>query len=102
MTVARELTKQFEQIATLPCDDLPAWLAADAQRQRGEFALVLHPATGDTDEGAAGERVLRLLLPELPLKTAVRLAAEITDTPRNGLYERALQMKAEADGQEDD
>ena len=102
VTVARELTKQFEQIATLPCDDLPAWLAADAQRQRGEFALVLHPATGDTDEGAAGERVLRLLLPELPLKTAVRLAAEITDTPRNGLYERALQMKADADGQEDD
>ena len=46
--------------------------------------------------------MLRLLLPELPLKTAVRLAAEITDTPRNGLYERALQMKADADGQEDD
>ncbi|MCA0326697.1 MAG: 16S rRNA (cytidine(1402)-2'-O)-methyltransferase, partial [Proteobacteria bacterium] len=26
ITVARELTKQFEQIATLPCAELPAWL----------------------------------------------------------------------------
>ena len=100
VTVARELTKQFEQIATLPCDDLPAWLAADPQRQRGEFALVLHPGPAAASDD--GDRALRLLLAELPLKTAVRLAAEITDTPRNGLYERALQMKAEADGQEDD
>ena len=93
VTVGRELTKQFEQIATLPCAELPAWLAADAQRQRGEFALVLHPA--DADSAAAGDddRVLRLLLAELPLKSAVRLAAEITGAPRNALYERALALK---------
>ena len=95
ITVARELTKQFEQVATLPCAELPAWLAADAQRQRGEFALVLHPApstaAGSADEG---DRVLRLLLAELPLKTAVKLAADITGAPRNALYERALALKS--------
>ncbi|MFT4194250.1 16S rRNA (cytidine(1402)-2'-O)-methyltransferase [Ottowia sp.] len=93
VTVARELTKQFEQIATQPCAGLPAWLAADAQRQRGEFALVLHPsaAAPAADES---DRVLRLLLAELPLKTAVRLAAELTGAPRNGLYERALALKS--------
>ena len=96
VTVGRELTKQFEQIATLPCAELPTWLATDAQRQRGEFALVLHAAPADAESTGAGERVLRLLLPELPLKTAVRLAADITDTPRNTLYERALQLKAES------
>ena len=101
VTVGRELTKQFEQIATLPCAERPAWLAADAQRQRGEFALVLHPADQAPTHGDE-DRVLRLLLAELPLKSAVKLAAEITDTPRNGLYERALQMKADAYGQEDD
>jgi hypothetical protein len=58
VTVARELTKQFEQIATLACADLPAWLAADAQRQRGEFALVLHPAEAATGEDES-ERVLQ-------------------------------------------
>jgi len=95
ITVGRELTKQFEQIATLPCAGLPAWLAADPQRRRGEFALVLHPsAAAAADDG--GERTLRLLLAELPLKTAVRLAAELTGAPRNGLYERALGLQGDA------
>ena len=93
VTVGRELTKQFEQIATLPCAALPAWLAADAQRQRGEFALVLHPAPA-TDDSAERDRVLRLLLAELPLKTAVKLAADITGAPRNALYERALALRS--------
>jgi len=93
LTVARELTKQFEEIATLPAAELPAWLAASPQRLRGEFALVLHPApqAAAADDGA---RVLQLLLAELPLKTAVKLAAEITGAGRNELYETALKLKS--------
>ena len=93
LTVARELTKQFEEIATLPAADLPAWLAASPQRLRGEFALVLHPApqAAAADDGA---RVLQLLLAELPLKPAVKLAAEITGAGRNELYETALKLKS--------
>ncbi|MDR0457709.1 MAG: 16S rRNA (cytidine(1402)-2'-O)-methyltransferase [Burkholderiaceae bacterium] len=96
VTVARELTKQFEQIATLPCADLPAWLAADAQRQRGEFALILHPApaASGADADAQADRLLALLLAELPLKTAVHLAAEISGGARNALYARALALRA--------
>ncbi|MCL1962564.1 MAG: 16S rRNA (cytidine(1402)-2'-O)-methyltransferase [Desulfovibrionaceae bacterium] len=95
VTVGRELTKQFEQIATLPCADLPAWLAADMQRQRGEFALVLHPSPAAETTGD-GDRALKLLLAELPLKTAVRLACELTGAPRNSLYQRALALQGEA------
>ena len=93
LTVARELTKQFEEIATLPAADLPTWLAASPQRLRGEFALVLHPApqAAAADDGA---RVLQLLLAELPLKTAVKLAAEITGAGRNELYETVLKLKS--------
>ena len=93
LTVARELTKQFEEIATLPAADLPAWLAASPQRLRGEFALVLHPApqAAAADDGT---RVLQLLLAELPLKTAVKLAAEITGAGRNELYDTALKLKS--------
>jgi 16S rRNA (cytidine1402-2'-O)-methyltransferase len=43
-------------------------------------------------------RVLRLLLEELPLKTAARLAADLTGEPRNALYQAALVWKKEADG----
>jgi 16S rRNA (cytidine1402-2'-O)-methyltransferase len=92
VTVGRELTKQFEQLATLPCGEFTAWLEGDAQRSRGEFALVLHPAQVARQSGE-GERVLALLLAELPVKSAVKLAAEITGESRNELYDSALRMK---------
>jgi 16S rRNA (cytidine1402-2'-O)-methyltransferase len=93
LTLCRELTKQFEQIVTLPAADLPGWLAADANRSRGEFVVVLHahPAAS-ADDG--GERVLGLLLAQgLPVKQAVALAADITGAPRNALYTRALALR---------
>ncbi|MGC1173818.1 16S rRNA (cytidine(1402)-2'-O)-methyltransferase [Polaromonas sp.] len=92
VTVGRELTKQFEEITTVAAQDLGAWLAAGSQRTRGEFVLVLHPG----EEAKAkddGHRVLQLLLAELPLKTAVKLAADITGASRNELYDAALQLK---------
>jgi 16S rRNA (cytidine1402-2'-O)-methyltransferase len=103
LTVARELTKQFEQIHTLPAAAAPAWLAADAQRARGEFVLVLHaqpaPAADDDALPAAAERALAVLLRELPLKQAVALAAEIGAAPRNALYRRALHIRGAAHGE---
>jgi 16S rRNA (cytidine1402-2'-O)-methyltransferase len=92
VTVGRELTKQFEEVATVACAELPSWLAADSQRIRGEFALVLHAAP-EAPQGDEGLRVLTLLLKELPVKSAVKLAAEITGAPRNELYETALRIK---------
>ncbi|CAN5582900.1 16S rRNA (cytidine(1402)-2'-O)-methyltransferase [soil metagenome] len=95
VTVGRELTKQFEEIATVPANELPAWFAAGKDRTRGEFALVLHPVAVAVDDDAEAHRVLRLLLAELPLKTAVRLSSEISGKPRNALYDAALRMKDE-------
>lgn len=97
VTIGRELTKQFEEIATMPAQQLADWLAASPQRRRGEFALVLHPlphTAADADTVSAdAQRVLRLLLAELPTKSAVRLAAEISGAPRNALYALALQWR---------
>ncbi len=92
VTLGRELTKQFEQIETLPAHDLSAWLAEKPERLRGEFVLVLHDAPVEDVKGE-GLRVLQLLLPELPLKTAVKLAAEISGESKNTLYEQALTLK---------
>jgi 16S rRNA (cytidine1402-2'-O)-methyltransferase len=92
ITLGRELTKQFEQIETLPAQDLSAWLAEKPERLRGEFVLVLHDAPVD-DASGEGLRVLQLLLPELPLKTAVKLAAEISGESKNTLYDLALALK---------
>ncbi len=94
VTLAREITKQFEEIVTEPAEQLPTWLAGAPQRSRGEFVVVLHPVALQEDSGE-GLRVLRLLLAELPTKVAVRLAAEITSAARNDLYDAALQIKRE-------
>lgn len=96
VTLAREITKQFEQISTHAAYEVAAWLDADATRSKGEFVVVLHPVAVQQDGGDA-ERVLRLLLAELPTKTAVKLTAEITGGHRNTLYDRALEIKRETD-----
>jgi 16S rRNA (cytidine1402-2'-O)-methyltransferase len=93
LTVGRELTHQFEEIATLPAASFSAWLQADATRSKGEFALVLHALPAVSDGMARAEWVLDQLLAELPIKTAVRLAADISGAPRNALYALALQKK---------
>ncbi|MEO8059017.1 MAG: 16S rRNA (cytidine(1402)-2'-O)-methyltransferase [Burkholderiales bacterium] len=98
VTVCRELTKQFESVTTMPASALPAWLAADAHRSRGEFVLVLHAFVADgASDAPAFDNTLRTLLAALPLKQAVAIGAELTGAPRNALYERALALKKCAD-----
>jgi 16S rRNA (cytidine1402-2'-O)-methyltransferase len=55
--------------------------------------LVLHALPAVSDGMARAEWVLDQLLAELPIKTAVRLAADISGAPRNALYALALQKK---------
>lgn len=96
LTVCRELTKQFETVHRLPADELPAWLAMDANRSRGEFVVVVHAqaAVAADSPALAHDATLRTLLAALPLKQAVALATELTGAPRNALYERALALKS--------
>lgn len=94
--IARELTKVFEQIHRCAAGDAAAWLRADADRQRGEFVLIVQKAVfaGKADSG--WERMLAVLLAELPLAHAVRLACKLTGEKRNTVYERALQLAQHA------
>ncbi len=93
VTVGRELTKQFEEIATLAAKDLAAWFAGNSQRTRGEFALVVHAQAIERNAGSDHDRLLKILMQELPLKTAVKVAAEISGAAKNTLYDRALELK---------
>ena len=93
IVIARELTKLFEEIVRLPLADAPGWLAADSNHQRGEFVLILSGPEPRTGLDVEAERVLRLLLADLPTKQAARLAAEITGAAKNDLYKRALDLQ---------
>ena len=91
--LARELTKTFETLHAAPLDELVAWVAADTDQQRGECVLVVEGAPEpEADEvSAQALHVLDLLLAELPVKRAARLAAEITGVRKNLLYQVALE-----------
>jgi 16S rRNA (cytidine1402-2'-O)-methyltransferase len=93
VVIARELTKMFEQIARMPLADAPVWLAADENRKRGEFVLIVSAPPPRIGLDAEADRVLQLLAAELPTKQAAQLAARITGQARNELYERALALK---------
>ena len=88
---ARELTKLFEEIHRCDLADAPAWIAADAHREKGEYVVLLQGApsavAADTLEA---DRVLQILLESCSVKQAAALAAKLTGQKKNALYERAL------------
>lgn len=99
VTIARELTKLFETIHTCTLEDAPDWIKSDQNRQKGEFVLLVSGAeiSGIAGVGEEAQRTLQILLAAMPLKQAVKLAAEISGAKKNALYELALQLNAVGD-----
>jgi len=94
--LARELTKQFETIRDGTLQELVRWISDDPNQQKGEFVVIVEGEQANEAHAvdAEAERVLNLLLDELPIKTAAKLAARITGVNKRALYDRALQIKA--------
>lgn len=101
LTIGRELTKQFEQIATMAAAQASAWLAADADRARGEFVILLHAQDNQEqfenhgkNDNPEARRVLEILLAEnIPTKTASQIAAKITQANAKQCYQMALDIQ---------
>jgi 16S rRNA (cytidine1402-2'-O)-methyltransferase len=98
VTLARELTKKFESIVTLPLRDAPAWLAADPNHVRGEFVVIVHPpAAAAAMVDSEAMRVLDVLLGALPPTLAAKLASQITGRSKAELYKMTLARKPHDD-----
>ena len=97
LTIARELTKLFETIYTCALGDALKWLQTDPNQQKGEFVLLVSGAEIQhvTEIDEQTKDVLELLLEELSLKQAVKLATKITGKNKKLLYGMALLLKAE-------
>lgn len=91
--LAREISKTFETIISSPLSELVDAVGNDANQQRGEIVLLVQgykpPDLGDALAPEA-ERILAILLQELPVKQAAALAAQITGEKKNTLYRWAL------------
>lgn len=92
--IAKELTKLHETVCKDSLLNLLAWLAEDDRRLKGEFVLII--AGCGLEDGVSqeeAERVLQLLMKQMPLKQAVAAAAEILGESKNRLYQLALGIK---------
>jgi len=90
VVIARELTKRFESIVRVPLSGAVAWLRENSDRSRGEFVLVVQDKPVETASGPDPHELLKLLLAEVPVKTAATLAAKLTGRPKKKMYELAL------------
>lgn len=95
IVIARELTKMFETVHVTTLDSAENWLNEDANRQRGEFVLIVSGASGEaTPHADAGKVILSVLLEELSPAQAARLAARLSGVGRDALYDMAVAMRA--------
>ena len=92
LVLAKELTKTFEAFVRGRVDEIEAWFSQDAARQKGEFVVMVQPRAVEEDI-TEDKRVLNVLLKELPVKQAVKLAAALTGSSRNALYALAIENK---------
>ena len=91
--LARELTKTFETIHAGNLAELKTWITDDKNQQRGEFVVLVkgnEPTFSHSELEV--QRILTLLLNELPIKQATALAAKITHEKKNKLYTQALAL----------
>lgn len=93
--LARELTKVYETVLRGSLVELAAQVAADPDQQRGEIVLVVGGAPAKRGEAlpAEVERLLGLLVAELPVKQAASITAQWSGLKKNLLYQRAQAIK---------
>lgn len=93
LVLAKELTKTFERFITGNCAEVKAWLLADRGHCKGEFVLIIPPREQLHDLNTNTTQLLTILLAELPLKQAVKIASQITQENKNEVYKMALEMQ---------
>ncbi len=97
VVLARELTKLYEQFFHGTLGDLYPWLINDKMHQKGEFVIMLAAAEVKKNEcevmNSTVEQVLAILIEELPLKQATKIAAKLTGISKNVLYKQGLKLQ---------
>jgi len=99
--VARELTKTFETVRRGTLASL-AEAFGNEPSPKGEIVILIGPPVDAEPDADEVDTLLARLLESHPLKEAASLAATATGLPKRDLYQRALELKAEAAEAEDD
>jgi len=98
VVLARELTKNFETILSLPVSELLNQVKNDPYQQKGEFVLLVKGQNADEKKFSSAlnadvQSCLESLMEELPIKKAVSMTAKLTGLPKKELYQMALKVQ---------
>ncbi len=92
LVLAKELTKAFERFLQTQAGKVKQWLSEAAAHAKGEFVLIIPPRQQEEKLGEE-EKLLTVLLAEVPLKQAVAIASQLSTKNKNDLYQMALKLK---------
>lgn len=90
VSIARELTKRFEQVVLAPVANIIADIADAVITSKGEFVIVVEGATDSPAEDNEVMRVHAILATKLSSRDAVLLTTRITGRSKNDVYKLAL------------
>lgn len=95
--VAKELTKLHERFLEGSAAELRRQFDADSQLLKGEFVVLIDNAAAAGKPGPYGgeKDLLSVLLDELPVSTAVRIAVRLGGGKKNEIYQQALKLRAD-------
>lgn len=96
IVIAREITKLHETILKAPLAEALSAVQSDDNMRKGEFVVIVAGRKVEADSQQLSDehlKILRLLLKECSIKTAVALATEITGQRKKLLYQTALEMQ---------
>lgn len=91
--IGREISKAFETFLQGDLAELQRQVLADSNQQRGEIVLVVAGAHQKSDAVSIdAEKMLKLLVNELPPSKAASLTAKICNADKKVLYKMALAL----------
>ena len=98
IVIARELTKLHETIVKVSLSEALTLVSTNDNMRKGEFVVIVQGAIADDSQHLLSEeqeKLLRILMRECSIKTAVALAVEITGQRKKTLYQAALLIDQE-------
>ena len=95
IVVAKELTKIYERIMTGTASELSAIFDADEGLKKGEFVVLIDNPVDPAEQQLDSEEIemIKILVEELSLKMAVKIAVRLTGKKKNQIYQLALQVQ---------
>lgn len=93
--VAKELTKLHEQFLRGSASELLQRFAQDPKLKKGEFVVLIDNSATSEDATLDGDDIgmLEILLDEVSVKMAVKIAMRLTGKKKNEIYQQALRLR---------